>query len=704
MNIKKLISLLIVVAICCGSFAACSANKKETAVTTTKVVEVKDADDDVKMTVSDESETTLEVKDNQGNVLTIVPVYNTDGKTMIAGYVEKAADKNGKNLDEKSYAYLKAVIAMSMNSQGQGVIKYTSDKKFVTLEAECDEKGYIVAIQDSIDVDGDKDTKEYFKVVTKLDTNSNLFIKLDKDEKGNLINVEVKKDNKGNAVVTDETGKKQTVVNSQKSVNLVEIVKEDKEKKKAQASSSTSSSTNQNSSSSGAGSSNSGTGNLGSGTGSTGSGVGNTGSGTGSSGSGTGNSGTGTGNSGSGAGNSSSGTGNSGSGSNSGTGSGSNSGSSSSESTGNQQTVDYTSIVLMDNGKVACDADNVTINEASALNGGTEVIVNGGGTHNKYYVTSQTSVFTGQIEFRFSIDEAVEVKVYNVDISTSKKTAIKFTNVDSESEKENDTEEVAGDNSQSGSSAITYAPDVEFSITGSNSFEAAGSGKNGTIYSECKLAIKGHGSATIDGGENLSGICSTESIDIKNATLNITSKAKQGISCDKKVTVKGGATINIESKGDGIHCNKFETDPLAAGETDSVINIKSLSDVQGADGIDANDYIIIESGKINAVSLTAQKYGLKVRNVNEGKSNGYFEINGGTVTAVGSLNSNLTKCSQKTLWAKSRQNTIFTVGSVASSNANKAFICSPVKADSVTNSKGSQREIRWAGNIGTVSF
>lgn len=621
MNKKKIISIIAVTAICCSAFSACSA-KQETAVTTTQVVEVEDADDDIKMTVSDETQATLEVADNNGNTLTVVPVYNTDGITAIAGYIEKAVDKNGKELDEKSYADLKGVVAMEINQEGKGVFKYTNDKKFISLEANCDEKGYIIALQDSIDIDGDKDTEEYFKVVTKLDTQNNLFIKLDKDENGKPINVTVTKEEDGTVVVTDETGKKQTAVDSKDSVNLIEISENQDDKKPS----------NNN------GSNNSSSGNQ-------------------------------------------------------------NSNSSNNTPSDNEPAVDYTSIVLMDNGKVACDADNVTINEASALNGGTEVVIEGAGEHSKYYVTSQTSVFAGQLEFRFSVDEAVEVKVYNVDISTSKKTAIKFTNVDTESEKEDDTEEVAGDNSQSGTSAITPAPEVEFSITGTNSFKASGSGTNGTIYSECKLGIKGHGTANIDGGPNLSGICSTESIDIKNATLNITSDAKQGISCDKKVTVKGGATINIESLGDGIHCNKFETDPLETGETDSVINIKSISSAQGADGIDANDYIIIDSGKINVVSLTAAKYGLKVRNVNQGKTNGYFEINNGTVTAVGSLNSNLTKCAQKTLLARARQNTIFTVGDVVSASESKSFVCSPVNATIVTDSKGQERILEFENNI-----
>lgn len=624
MNIKKAISLLLAISMLGSCFAACS-KQEQVVATTTPVVEVEDADDDVTMKVSDDTQNILEVTDKQGNVLTIIPVYNVDGITAFAGYIEKAVDKNGKALDEKSYPYIKNVIAMEINAEGAGVIKYTSDNKFTTLDANCDDNGYIIAIQDSVDLDGDKDTKEYFKVVTKIDNQKNMFIKLDKDENGKPINVTVEKDSKGNITVTDETGKKTSAVSSKDSANLEDVAQNKNENKKPTSSNSQNSSQdNQN------------------------------------------------------------------------------------QNNPSEETpqVDYTSIVLLDGGKIACDADNVRL-EGSAATGGTEVIIDGAGEHSKYYVTSETGTFYGQLEFRFEVDEAVEVKVYNVNISTSKKTAVKFTNVDTESEKESDTEEPVGGNEQSGTSAITPAPDVEFSITGSNSFKASGSGNNGTIYSECKLAIKGHGSAEIDGGQNLSGICSTESIDIKNATLNITSNAKQGISCDKKVTIKGGATINIEAKGDGIHCNKFESDPLEDGEVDSKVTIRSLSEVQGADGIDANDHIIINSGNFDIVSLTTGKYALKVRKINNARDDCYFEINGGTVSAVGSTNSRLTTCNQKTLFVTSRASTgvTFTVGSVVSSAAGRSFVCSPVSAESVSISTGKNKQINWNnGNISMVTF
>lgn len=629
MNGKKIISLLLAGVLCCSALTACT-KKAQPVATTTKVQVATDADDNVKSKVDANEKGTLEIKDADGNTLTIVPVYNSDGKTIIAGYVEGVKDKNGKALDEKTYGYYKAVIALELDAEGNASIKQGTDKKPITLEALSDDKGYIIALKDTIDVDNDKDTQEYFKVVSKLDNNKNMFIKLDKDDKGKLINVTVSNDN-GKTTVTDEKGNKKAATESTKAANISQIVVNKNQSTTKTTTKKPSSDTPAKKPS------------------------GNTGGST--------------------------------------------------NDQNSKPKLDYIPIVLQNNGKVACDASNVTVNEASAVNGGTEIVVNGAGEFSKYYVTSETGVFSGQLEFRFTVDEDVEVKFYNVSISTSKKTAVKFTNVDSENEKENDSEEAGDGTGQSGTSAITPAPQVELSLTGSNSFKATGSGKNGTIYSECKLAIKGHGTAEIDGGPNLSGICSTESVEIKNATLNITSNAKQGISCDKKVTVKGGANIDILSKGDGIHCNKFETEALVNGEADSKIKIRSVS-VDSADGIDSNDQIIINSGNIDVVTQTAGKYALKVRKVIKAKPTGIFQINGGTVVAVGNMNVIPTDDSkQKVVYAKARQATKITVGKITTSADGTCFIISPANSDTATNTQGTSKPIKFNdSNICTVSF
>ncbi len=627
---KRLIALISAAAVVCTMLASCA--KDETASqTTTQVVEVTDVDDGVEVKVDTDENATFEITDSQGNVLTIVPVYNSDGVTIIAGYVESARDKDGNELDESAYSYLKLVIGLSFDDDGSCSIMYDDDNNIVTLPALSDENGYIIAIQDTIDIDGDDDKTEYFQVVTKVDSENNLFIKLDKDDDGNLINVTVEEETDGTKTVTTSDGTTVSAVDSSEAENLKTVAQS------ASTGSTTSSSSSSSSSSSG--SSNS-------------------------------------------------------------SGSSSNSSSSSTDSESeDDSTVDYVAIVLQKNGKVACDADNVTVEEATALNGGSEVIIEGAGEYSKYYITSETDSFSGHLEFRFSIGEDVEVKFNDVTISTARKTAVKFTDVDKDNEKESDSEESGDGTSQSGTSVEAAAPKVELSFTGTNSFKASGSGTNGTIYSECKLAIKGHGTATIDGGQNLSGICSTESISIKNATLDITSNAKQGISCDKKVTVESGATITINSMGDGIHCNKFEYE----GDDTSKIKISSLYTSNCADGIDANDWIIISGGTLEVTAMTTGKYALKVRKVIKGSSSGQFEINGGTVTASGSNNANLTSCLQKTVWVKG-SSTQFTVGNYKSESGSGGFICSPCSATTVTNSAGTSVSVSWSGNIGTASF
>lgn len=646
MKMKRITAILISAALICASFSACSAKEADdTNATTAPIVEVTDADDNVTVAVDENEDATIEVTDNDGNVLTLAPIYNSDGVTIIAGYVEAAKTKDGKELTQQEYTYIKGVVALNIDAENNITLKYTSDNKIETIKAISDSStGYIIAIQDEMDLDKDKDVEEYFKVTTKLDADKNLFIKLDKDDKGKLINVTVeeKKDEstgKTSVTVIDSSGNKTSASVSTDAKNLGDVVKEEKDKQQNQQKPA------QNPDNSGNNSGNNG---------------GNT-----------------------------------------------NPGGSEKPGTSEAPTEpvkeERIDIVLQDNGKVACDADNVTVN-GNLATGGTEIIVDGAGEYSKYYVTSQTGTFYGKIEFRFSVDENVEVKFNNVNISSGNKTAIKFTNVDSEVDKEGDGEEI-GVGGNTGSTATNPAPKVEMSITGANSFKASGSGKNGTIYSECKLAIKGRGTAEIDGGPSLSGICSTESITIKNATLDIVSRGKQGISCDKKVTVDAGATIRIESTGDGIHCNKFEYNGAAVdGSSESTIVIRSSNAVNCADGIDADEQIIINSGTLDIIALTPNKYALKCRRVIKGNPKGIFVINGGTVTSAGAQNTVPQNGDQSTILINSSASAVFNVDGTESVTCN-SFICSPAYADEVTSSAGGTRAVNWfLDNVGLTAF
>lgn len=552
MSLKKILALILVVVVVCSSLVSCSKNKKiEPA---GEVVVATDDDDKESVVIDPASQVAFEIVDNMGNTLKLIPVYAADGVTVIAGYVESAKDKNGVDLTAESFKYMQNVIALDLNKEDSSVvIVYNEDNSFVVIDALADENGYIIALKDTRDWDGDKDVNEYFQTLTKFDAEGNILIKLDKDDNGALINVVVATDQDGKQTVTDSKGNTIKATKTENSKNIVDVQKDEANK-------------NPNGSQQ-SGQQNNSTGNN----------------------------------------------------------------NDTPPPTEPEEVIDYTAIVLKKNGTIACDASNVSVT-GSMASGGVEVVVDGAGEFSKYYITSETDVFSGQIEFRFSIGDDVEVKFNDVNISTAKKTAVKFTDVDKENNKENDSEESGAGTGNSGSSVDVAAPVVELSLTGDNYFKAAGSGKNGTIYSECKIGIKGHGSATIDGGQNLSGICSTESISIKNATLNITSNAKQGISCDRKLTINEGANITIKSLGDCIHCNKFELN----GE--STLNLSSLYSTNCADGIDANDWVIINAGTLNVEALTPGKYGIKVRKIEKG-TGGSFEINGGSVTAKGYYNS-----------------------------------------------------------------
>lgn len=647
MKMKKITAILISTALICASFSACSAKEADDAnATTAPVVEVTDADDTVTVAVDENEDATIEVTDNDGNVLTLAPIYNTDGVSIIAGYVEAAKSKDGKELTQQEYTYIKGVVALNIDAENNITLKYTSDNKIETIKAISDSStGYIIAIQDEMDLDKDKDVEEYFKVTTKLDADKNLFIKLEKDDKGKLINVTVeeKKDEstgKTNVTVIDPDGKKTAASDSKDSKNLGDVVKEEKDKQQNQQ--------NQQKPPQNQGGSNN-------------------------------------------------------NGGNTTPGGNENPGGSGGETPTEPVKEERIDIVLQDNGKVAYDADNITVN-GNLATGGTEIIVDGPGEYSKYYVTSETGTFYGKIEFRFSVDDDVEVKFYNVNISSGNKTAVKFTNIDSEADKEGDGEEI-GVGGNTGTSVITPAPKVEMSITGANSFKASGSGKNGAVYSECKLGIKGRGSVEIDGGPSLSGICSTESITIKNATLDIVSRGKQGISCDKKVTVDAGATLRIESTGDGIHCNKFEYNGSAVeGSKESIITIRSSNAVNCADGIDADEQIIINGGTLDIIALTPAKYALKCRRVIKGNSKGIFVINGGTVTSAGAQNTVPQNGDQSTILINSGTSAAFTVDDTESVDCN-SFICSPAYADEVTSSAGGTRSVNWfLDNVGLTTF
>lgn len=135
-------------------------------------------------------------------------------------------------------------------------------------------------------------------------------------------------------------------------------------------------------------------------------------------------------------------------------------------------------------------------------------------------------------------------------------------------------------------------PDVSISAAeGTENFITVTTKGNAiTNYSDagaCKLELKGHGLLKLDTAST--AINSGAKITIKNINLNITAANRgidtkftiDGVDDYASISVKGNATITVNSNDDGIRCNNFTTEALEAGDTDSIINITSAS----ADGI-----------------------------------------------------------------------------------------------------------------------
>lgn len=613
MKIKKTAAVFLALISVFSVFTACS--KDEPVDNQPTVENITDADDSIKMEIDSDEETTADIVDNEGNTLTVVPVYDKDGSTVIAGYIEAAKDKSGKVLDEKAYPNLKKVIAMSVDEQKNFVIKYDENNKPLIINAMANDKGEIIALADALDLDKNKVTNEYFEAVTIIDNNGNIFIKLKKDDKDKYIKVEVKTDSTGKTTVTTNDGKSVAAKKTEQSTNLKDIAdkKASDNKKPSSTAKPTSANTNKPTPTKPA--------------------------------------------------------------------------DDKPTPTKPEEIPEYYTITLGSGTDYSTDADNVE--GKTNASGSYEVKIDGPGKANKYIVTSKpNTTFTGKLEFQLNTTDEIEVKIINANISANAKTAVKFANLDRVVNKGNDAEgDVSSEGSDVGTAVDVPAPKVELSFPEgtTSTIKANGSGNNGTIYSECKLGIKGYGKAVINGGQSLSGICCTESVKIKNVELDIESAAKQGISCDKKVTIESG-TVYTHTKGDGIHCNKFEM-------YDGNVNLKSLYTIDCCDGIDANDYVIISGGNLNIEALTSGKFSIKVRKVIKENPKGYIQIDGGTISASGGQGHKqpITGAqADKSAFVVCTKPTQFTVGGHQSSDGSTSFICSPTGATQATISYNNQ--------------
>jgi fibronectin type 3 domain-containing protein len=147
-----------------------------------------------------------------------------------------------------------------------------------------------------------------------------------------------------------------------------------------------------------------------------------------------------------------------------------------------------------------------------------------------------------------------------------------------------------------------------------NTLTVTGSGN--AIDDKCDMELKGHGKLVLN---TVSTSISCEGkLEIKNISLDITSKNNRGIDTKKEnlnsagliistdysnITIKPNATININAGDDGIRCKNMTIEALDEGDEPTVINIVSGGDgiqLEGKKGFTAKSGIITIEGAKSA--------------------------------------------------------------------------------------------------------
>lgn len=521
------------------------------------------------------------VTDGEGNVLTLIPVYNTDANTVIAGYVSSVKDKNGKALKEGEHPALGHLIGITQ--QGNKLTPDTAENgALLLIEAYADEKGTLLAMQDVKDLNQNADNLEFLKlnfaedangisrymveytavpVVKKQDGTASATVDGKRqtvqavDETNTRVREKAESDRKKNEQVQKEKGtsKKETTTKKKKEKKKTDD-KQDAENKDSEDKKDTPAEEP--------------------------------------------------------------------------------------EEDTTAQEEPRLGIVLLPNRTAKTDAGGVDIATGSVT------ITQPG----DYEITSDTDVWHGQIIVRLPNTEKAEIAFRNVNIQNDTTNIIQIidTSIDENRgflEAETGLDEYASDYVEA-LSEYDMAPNVQLSFPEGthSSFTTTVNSHTGVLYNESKLIIKGHGRAEFGSVRNCNNaICSTKSIKIRNLHLTLSTPqntntsvldkatgSAKGIFSYSRVTVESG-TVDIQTNGDGIRCQKFEI-------LDGTANIRSSA----CDGIDADDMIKIEGGSIRVTA--SEKSSFKVRRINNTEK-GYvkgrvrpdkedtFAINGGSVYA-----------------------------------------------------------------------
>ena len=172
-SIKKIIAVFTAASIMVCCFAGCSGKAEPTADTTvsTTVTTTQQVVSAVDVSKSAEQEIiSFTGTDKDGNTLNLVPVFDKDGKTVIAGYITSVTNKAKQLLNANQYKLLNCVVGAS-SADGKIVLDTDKDKNLVQIEAYSDLQGNLVCMKDTKDLNKNKNTAEFIKIMSGIDSN-----------------------------------------------------------------------------------------------------------------------------------------------------------------------------------------------------------------------------------------------------------------------------------------------------------------------------------------------------------------------------------------------------------------------------------------------------------------------------------------------------------------------------------------------------
>lgn len=201
MKRKKILSLILASIFIISCFAGCSAQQAEKTTSSAARVTEK-AETTAQAPVSlDEEIVSFTVTDKDRNILTLVPIFDKDASTIVAGYIMSVTDRNGKELTAKLYPLLNSVVSVT-TADGKLNLDTDSKGELISVETYSDTDGNLIAIKDVKDVNSNKNTDEFLKLNSVKDSNKITQYVIE------YTVVKVSKDKNNNSYVTE--GKKKT--------------------------------------------------------------------------------------------------------------------------------------------------------------------------------------------------------------------------------------------------------------------------------------------------------------------------------------------------------------------------------------------------------------------------------------------------------------------------------------------------------------